>query len=174
MKTAEAHKRERDRLLWDLISTGREARRLTDQLEIATEARDRVIHQAWVEGVSARAIAQMAQLSHGRIQQIVDERDDRHELALGGAPPRPRRQDRDRSRRLLMHFEAQQNNVLTGLREHVASGESDQQLSSYVAVCRDYGLSWQEIADALAANETSARERFGWLDDQPTRHRRAG
>jgi len=71
VKLAGDRKKEIDQLLWDLISTGREARRLTDQLEVAVDARDQVMHQAWVEGISARVIAQMTQLSHARIQQIV-------------------------------------------------------------------------------------------------------
>jgi hypothetical protein len=171
---ASARKKEIDQLLWDLISTGREARRLTDQLEAATNTRDQVIHRAWVEGISARAIAQMTQLSHARIQQIVDESDNRHERALRGVPADPRRQDRERSRRLLSHFEAQQDNVLNGLRERVEMGSTDKQLSRYVAGCRDFGLSWPDIADALTTDERSARERFSWLDEQPTRQRRVG
>lgn len=95
-------KDEIDQLFADLISSGRQARELGAQLETVIAARDANIHRAWAEGISARAIAQTTRLSHARVQQIVQARDDQAMRHLGLQPAlRQRRQDRERSRLLL-------------------------------------------------------------------------
>jgi hypothetical protein len=102
---AAEHKKRIDQLFWDLIETGRRARELTTELETVTTNRDKAIHRAWGEGISARAIAEATGLSHARIQQIVDASDDRAARATGLQPAlRQRRQDRERSRLLLAHL----------------------------------------------------------------------
>ena len=166
-------KKQLDDQFRNLIRTSQRTRRLGAEYEAATAARDDAIHHAWADGVSARAIAHATQLSHARIQQIVGDREDRAASALQLQPAlRERRQDRERSRMLLAHFEAQQDNVFNGIRERVERGLSDDELGRYVAAGRDFALSWRELGDALGTNERDARARFGWLDEQPTRQRR--
>jgi hypothetical protein len=102
MNQARHRKEGFDQLFADLTSSGRQARELGAQLETVIADRNANIHRASAEGISARAIAQTTRLSHARVQQIVQARDDQAMRDLEPQPAlRQRRQDRERSRLLL-------------------------------------------------------------------------
>jgi hypothetical protein len=70
-----------------------------------------------------------------------------------------------------MSYDSQQTNILGGLREtHDKRKQLDERITSMVAAARAYGVSWQQIGQALDMSKQSAWGRFGDLDKrvQPT------
>lgn len=73
------------------------------------------------------------------------------------------------------HFQSQQVNVLSGLREaHEQLQRDEQQVERLVAAAREYGVSWSSIGSVLGVSKQAAWERFGSNDPHPIRSRPPG
>jgi hypothetical protein len=64
-----------------------------------------------------------------------------------------------------MRHNFQHTNILAALREaNEERRQVDERMTAIVAAAREYGISWQQIGQALEMSKQAAWGRFGWLD----------